>query len=222
MTQREMFTPGEMGLGRSSTGTVEGDQLFDNGLPPDLAAELEPVAGRILNSLQNMNANYALVGRQLQSAKKRRSRDQFISWVTSDLELSPRTAPMMMQAARQVDPSTGALERRQKLAHQRPKNMIRAATGQRQTPTKAKPRASRVRGPVLHDRGSPPDKEERQQDGTAATLEGDVAGTSEIHQDVASWSRARGYAVRHLVRRYGVSAAMAAVIATELGMGGVL
>jgi hypothetical protein len=222
MTQREMFTQAEMGSGSSSTRVLEAGQLFESGLPPDVAEALKEAEEQILASLQNLNANYTEVGRLLQSVGQRLSRGHFLSWVTTVFGLSPRTARMMMRAAGQVDPSTGALERRQKLAQQRLKNMIRTATAQRQRPKKAKTRASRVREPLLHDRGSPPDKEERQQDGTAATLEDNVDNTVVSQQDTASWSRSRGYAVRWLVRNHGVSAAVAAVIVAELGMGGVL
>jgi hypothetical protein len=75
---------------------------------------------------------------------------------------------------------------------------------------------------VPHDRCSTLKKVERRQDGTPATLEDNIGNPTDANNNTAMRLRAQAYAVRWLVMRYGVSATVAAVIATELGMGGVL
>jgi hypothetical protein len=214
------ISPEEIGRQRLPSGVVEASQLFENGLRPDLAEAFKDTEERILASLQNLNANYIEAGRLLRSVGQGLSRGHFHSWVTTAFGLSPRTARMIMRAAGRADPSTGLL-RRQKLAPRLLTKIIRAATEQRPTPNKPLSQATSAGEAAPHDCSRTSGNEELRQDDIPATLEGDVAGTSEIHQDIASWSRARGYAVRHLVRRYGVSATIAAVIVAELGMGGV-
>jgi hypothetical protein len=223
MTQGEMFTREEMGLGRSSTWAVEAGRLFESGLPPDLAEALKDAEERILASLQNLNANYTEIGRELAAAKERLTRPQFLSWLSSIGGLSQRTARSMIWAAKQQlsDPAAARLEPRQKLAQQRLKNVIRAATAPRQKSKKAKMPASKVFEPPLHDRGSTTENEERRQDGTPATLEGNIGNATDRMKNTVSRPRAQGYAVRRLFRNYRVSAATAAVSATALGLGGV-
>jgi hypothetical protein len=186
---------------------------------PDLAEALKDEEERILNSLHNLNANCNEVGRRLRSAGEFLSRGQFRSWVTSAFGLSPGTARKIMRAS-EGDRSS-RLDRCQRRSTQHMNDVFGAARGRRPTPNKAASPATKAGEPALHDR-STPEKEERRQDGTPATLEDNIDNTIESQQDTASWSRARGYAVRGLLRNYRVFAAMAAVVATELGMGGVL
>ena len=74
---------------------------------------------------------------------------------------------------------------------------------------------------VPHDCGSTLGKEERRQDGTPATLVGNIGSPTDANDNTASRPWEQAYAVRYLVKHYGISATIAAVIATELGMGGV-
>jgi hypothetical protein len=80
--------------------------------------------------------------------------------------------------------------------------------------------------PGMTGRGDPqqrdgtPRNEARRQAGTPTTREGNIDKTIDEKQNIGNRLGAQGYAVRHLVSRYSVSAAVAAVIAAELGMGG--
>jgi hypothetical protein len=68
-------------------------------------------------------------------------------------------------------------------------------------------------------RDGTPQNEARRQAGTLTTREG-IDETIDEGKDTGNRPQAQPYAVRHLVSRYSVSAAFAAVIAAELGMGG--
>jgi flagellar biosynthesis/type III secretory pathway M-ring protein FliF/YscJ len=69
-------------------------------------------------------------------------------------------------------------------------------------------------------RGETSQKEERRQAGTPATLEGNIDNAIDRKQDTVNELRAQGYATRWLVSHYPISATVAAIIATELRMGG--
>jgi hypothetical protein len=88
--------------------------------------------------------------------------------------------------------------------------------------TKFEPDRSGKPQQVPHDRGNSLGKEERRQDGTPATLVGDIGNPTDANNNTASRPPAQGYPVRWLVSHYPVSTAVAGVIAAELGMGGVL
>jgi hypothetical protein len=64
-----------------------------------------------------------------------------------------------------------------------------------------------------------PKSEERRQAGTPATLEGNIDKAIDKIQHNVNATRAQGHAIRWLVSNYSVSAALAAIIATELRMG---
>ena len=68
-------------------------------MPPDLAAELETVAGRVRGRLRNMTANVIEIGRELGAVKKRLKHGQFLDWVETACGLSRRMAQLMMKAA---------------------------------------------------------------------------------------------------------------------------
>jgi hypothetical protein len=61
--------------------------------------------------------------------------------------------------------------------------------------------------------------EERRQAGTPATLEGNIDKAIDKNQSSVNDTRAQGHSTRWLISRYSVSVALAAIIATELGMG---
>jgi hypothetical protein len=65
-----------------------------------------------------------------------------------------------------------------------------------------------------------PQNEARRQAGTPTTREGRIDVAIDGSQDTGNRPQAQPYPVRHLVSRYAVSAAVASVIAAELGMGG--
>jgi hypothetical protein len=79
--------------------------------------------------------------------------------------------------------------------------------------------------PGITGRGDPqqrdrtPQNEARRQAGTPTTRERRIDKTIGS-KDTGNRARPRPYPVRHLVSRYSVSAAFAAVIAAELGWGG--
>jgi hypothetical protein len=69
-------------------------------------------------------------------------------------------------------------------------------------------------------RGETPEKEERRQAGTPATLEGNIDNAIDKNHDTVKRPRAQGHVIRGRVSQYLVSAAVAAVIVIELGMEG--
>jgi hypothetical protein len=69
-------------------------------------------------------------------------------------------------------------------------------------------------------RGETPEKEERRKAGTPATLEVSIDNAIDKNQDTVNVLRAQGHAIRWLVSHYPISATVAAIIATELGMRG--
>jgi hypothetical protein len=73
--------------------------------------------------------------------------------------------------------------------------------------------------PVPQHRGRTSTSEERRQAATPATLEGNIDKAIDGFQHTVNETRAQGHAIRWLVSHYSVSAALAAIIATELGMG---
>jgi len=62
--------------------------------------------------------------------------------------------------------------------------------------------------------------EEHRQAGTSAVLEDNIDNAFDVSDDTGSQQRAQPYPIRWLVSRHAVSAAVAAVIAAERGMGG--
>jgi hypothetical protein len=130
--QIEMFRPTEMASASSSTGLAGPIQLFEVGLPPGLEAELAPAAVRIVNALQNMNANYTEIGHELLSVKERLTRAQYRSWLSLIGGVSLRTARSIMRAAEHQasDPSTARFGRDQKLTLSHLKGVIRAPRAQ--------------------------------------------------------------------------------------------
>jgi len=80
--------------------------------------------------------------------------------------------------------------------------------------------------PGITGRGDPqqrdgtPQNEARRQAGTPTTREGRTDRSIDEGKDTGNRPQAQPYAVRHVVSRYSVSAAFAAVIAAELGWGG--
>ena len=69
-------------------------------------------------------------------------------------------------------------------------------------------------------RDGTPQNEARRQAGTPTTREGSIDKAIDSGQHIGNRPQAQPYAIRHLATRYSVSAAIAAVIAAELGMGG--
>ena len=67
-------------------------------------------------------------------------------------------------------------------------------------------------------RGETPQKEERQQAGTPPALEGNIDNAIDKKHDTFNEPRAQAYAIRWLMSRHGIPVAIAAVIASELGM----
>jgi hypothetical protein len=72
------------------------------------------------------------------------------------------------------------------------------------------------------ERGETPQNEEPRAAATHARLERNIDKTIDEHEGTGNRSQAQRHAIRHLVERYSVSAAVAAIIAAELGMGGAL
>jgi hypothetical protein len=68
-------------------------------LPSPLPEELETTARRVRERLTNMTADAIEIGRELQAVKLRLHHGQFLNWVETACELSPRTAQLMMRAA---------------------------------------------------------------------------------------------------------------------------
>jgi hypothetical protein len=66
--------------------------------------------------------------------------------------------------------------------------------------------------------GEAPQKEERQQAGTPPALEGNIDNTIDKKHDTVNEPRAQAYAIRWLISHHGIPAAIAGVIASELGM----
>jgi hypothetical protein len=73
--------------------------------------------------------------------------------------------------------------------------------------------------PVPQHRGRISKSEERRQAGTPTTLQGNIDTAIDKIHHTANEPRAQGHAIRWLVSRYPISAAVAAIIATELRMG---
>jgi Protein of unknown function (DUF3102) len=90
--QLEMFEPKAMAPGKTSVGFAEAIEPSEN--PPE---ELEGVAKRVRRRLKKMNAHHMEIGRDLQAAKDRLPRGQFLSWVTTACGLSRRTARLLMR-----------------------------------------------------------------------------------------------------------------------------
>jgi hypothetical protein len=67
-------------------------------------------------------------------------------------------------------------------------------------------------------RGKTPQKEERQRAGTPPALEGNIDNTIDKNQDTVNEPRAQAYAIRWLMSHHGIPVAIAAVVASELGM----
>jgi hypothetical protein len=74
-------------------------------------------------------------------------------------------------------------------------------------------------GEPQHRNGTP-ESEARHQAGTLTARERSIDKAIDGNQDTGNQPQAQSYPVRHLVSRYSVSAAFAAIIAAELGMGG--
>jgi len=74
--------------------------------------------------------------------------------------------------------------------------------------------------PTPQPRERTPKTEERRQAGTPATLEGNIDKGIDKYQHTVNQRPEQGRAVRWLVSHYAVSSALAAIIASELGMGG--
>ena len=68
-------------------------------MPPDLAADLDTVAGRVRERLGSVTANVIEIGRDLQNVKKSLPHGQFVCWVEIACGLSRRMAQLMMKAA---------------------------------------------------------------------------------------------------------------------------
>jgi hypothetical protein len=104
--------------------------------------DLESVAERVRAGVQNINANYMELGRELRTVRERLCRDKFLSWIRSACGLSPRIARSMIRAADQAlsAPATPKTARRTELSwlepgkRLTPKDMIRAAKEHKPTP----------------------------------------------------------------------------------------
>jgi hypothetical protein len=70
------------------------------------------------------------------------------------------------------------------------------------------------------DRGASAKNEEPRVAGTHARLEGNIDSPIDQEQGTGNRPQAQSHPVRYLVSRYSVSAAIAGIIAAELGMGG--
>jgi hypothetical protein len=64
-----------------------------------LAEELETTARRVRKRLTNMTTDAIEIGRELEAVKLRLHHGQFLNWVETACELSPRTAQLMMRAS---------------------------------------------------------------------------------------------------------------------------
>jgi hypothetical protein len=134
-------------------------------MPAALAEEFETIAKRVRKRLKNMTTDIIEIGRELHAVKLRLDHGQFLNWVETACELSPRTAQLMMRTAEWAEgkyeivahleptaiyllaaPSTpetvrqevlSRLEEGQRPAPQAVKDMIRAAK-EKKLPTKEK------------------------------------------------------------------------------------
>jgi hypothetical protein len=92
----------EMAPDNTSARSVELNERSEHHMPSPLGEELERVAERVRESLHQMNSSHTEIGRELRTVKKRLTRGQFLSWVSSACGLSQRTARSMMRAAEQA------------------------------------------------------------------------------------------------------------------------
>src|SRR5713226_1383274 len=74
--------------------------------------------------------------------------------------------------------------------------------------------------PAPQNSGGTPRNEERRQAGTPATLEGNIDNTIDENHGTGKRPGTQAYQIRWLVSYYPMSAAVAAIIATEFGWSG--
>jgi hypothetical protein len=110
--QLEMTKPKATALDLAPTQSVDISRLSENDVPSGLAEEFVSVAKRVRKPLRKMNAHHIEIGRDLQAVKRRLSRGQFFSWVTSACGLSRRTARLLLRGDGQTLTALSTVQKR--------------------------------------------------------------------------------------------------------------